>query len=137
MQLNVLNLLEEVVSENIKANSLDFSPKLEIGRQGFKITVGKLPSRITVYNRLVFEDGKVTSRHYQAARNYWYSLMKKALEDYNRGPIDPALICILYYMPKNSDVGNFISKFIIDGLMYFGGIAPDDNVEHVKAISEV
>jgi hypothetical protein len=135
MQLDLISLLEKVEDKDVVISSANFTPKLDVLKNGIKITVGELPSRVRVYDRFFFENGELTSRHYQEVRNYWYSLMRKVLQGYQGKPIDPALIYIQYYMPKGADVGNHLSKFIIDGIMYAGGIV-EDNVQHLKVISE-
>ncbi len=47
------------------------------------------------------------------------------------GRIDPAIVYLVYYVPWMCDVSNFTGKMIIDGLMYYGAIATDDNLENV------
>ncbi len=97
---------------------------------GFRITVPEFPPRTAINKNLVLHRGE----GYRKARNWWYELIRRALKEYAGPRIDPALVYIVYYVPRKCDVDNFIEKFVLDGLMYAGGIAIDDNLEHVPIL---
>ena len=68
---------------------------------------------------------------HKKARDIIYSLIGSAVKGYKGERIDPAIVHIVYYVPRICDVGNFVGKMIVDSLMYSGAIGKDDNLEHV------
>ncbi|MDK2836747.1 MAG: hypothetical protein PWP21_1524 [Thermosediminibacterales bacterium] len=136
IQLQLEELKERFEENELKYLDIDTSPKLETIPNGLKITLPEYPPKTTIYNKVQFKDGVFMSRAYINVRNRWYSLIKKALKDYNGPRIDPAFVYIIYYVPGKCDADNFTTKFIIDGLMYAGAIAMDDNFKHVPDIAQ-
>ena len=96
-----------------------------------KITIDDYPPKVSVYERNEVIDGRIVSKTYKKIRNRIYSLVGSALIDYKGERIDPAIVHIVYYVPRICDVGNFLSKMIIDSLMYNGAIGNDDNLKHL------
>jgi len=76
----------------------------------------------------------MSNQAYAEVRNRWYSLIQKAMDGYEGERIAPAIVFIKYFVTKVCDPGNFVSKFILDGLMYHGAIAADDNLHDVNAV---
>mgnify|MGYP000442281406 CR=1 FL=1 len=134
-QVKLAELAEQLVSTPTGHDDKEVVPEFEAVNEGIKITVPEFPPRVAVFDRTVFENGKPSVRAYMIARDRWYLLIRKALEGYEGESIDPALVYIIYYVPRLCDVGNFVEKFIIDGLMYAGAIAEDDNLKHVHVIA--
>jgi len=136
IQLQLEKLKEKFEKNELKRLNIDISPKLEIIPNGLKISLPEHPPKITIYSKVQFKNGTFSSDAYIEVRNRWYSLIKKALEGYNGPGIKPALVYIIYYVPGKCDADNFTTKFIIDGLMYAGAIAKDDNYEYVPDIAQ-
>ena len=124
-----LELLEEV-------DTGDSTVKLETNQNGVKLTVDVVAPKISIYRYLTFsENGNFTNRQHKEARDFWYSIIKKALAGQVAEPIKPAIVYIRYYLDKNCDVGNFLSKFIQDGLVY-NGVLEDDDLGNVTLLAE-
>ncbi|ACB83975.1 hypothetical protein [Natranaerobius thermophilus] len=123
-----LELLEEVETG-------DSTVKLEKNQNGVKLTVDVVAPKISIYKFQTFENGNFTNRQHKEVRDYWYSIIKRALAGQNLDPIKPAIVYIRYYLDKNCDVGNFLSKFIQDGLVY-NGVLEDDDLNNVTLLSE-
>lgn len=130
-QIALGELIRKMKFEDVKIEDIDLVPKHEIVNGVLKLIVPEYPPKINVFHKLEIVDGTVVSNLYQEARNRWYSLIFKALEGYDGGRIDPAIVYMVYYVPWICDVGNFVGKMIVDGLMYAGAIGVDDNLEHV------
>lgn len=106
----------------------------EVLTNGVKIVIfDEFPPKTSVYDRLTIKAGKLTNYAYAEARDRWYGLIKQALARHKGGRIVPAIVYIKYFVPKICDTGNFISKFIVDAIMYNGAIA-DDNIANVSAV---
>lgn len=131
IQLQLEKLKEEFEEDELKRLNIDITPKFETIPNGLKITLPEYPPKITIYSRVQFKNGTLSSEAYAEVRNRWYNLVKRALKDYDGPGISPALIYIIYYVPGKCDADNFTTKFIIDGLMYAGAIAKDDNCKYL------
>ena len=133
LQARLANYLDKLEINIIKGCNSRTS--LEIIPNGIRIVVlDEFPPKTSVYDRITLKNGILTNYAYAEARNRWYSLIKQAVAEYTGERIAPAIIYIKYYVPKICDAGNFLSKFIIDGLMYNGAIAIDDNLDNVNAV---
>jgi len=130
-QIEIVKLMEKQELEKLKLGDGNPNAKHEMIGDVLKITIPEYPPKLSIYQKIEFVDGKIASSAYQKARSRWYSIIQQALKNYKGGRIDPAIIYIVYYVPRICDVGNFVSKMIIDGLMYAGAIAKDDNLKHV------
>ena len=123
-----LELLEEIDASEYKAT-------LDKGKGGLKISVNEVPPHIGVYRHITMEDGNFVNRQYKEVRNLWYSLIKKATKSQDIRPISPGIVYIRYYLINNCDVGNFVSKFILDALVYTN-ILPDDDLNNLDIVAE-
>lgn len=123
-----LELLEEV-------DFGDSTVELETNSNGIKLTVDAIPPKVSIYRYVTFENGNFTNRQHKEARDFWYSIIKRAFQGKNIKPIKPAVVYIRYYLDKNCDVGNFLSKFIQDGLVY-NGVLEDDDLGNVTLLAE-
>lgn len=130
-QIEITNLIEKEKRKNLELEDVNSEAKHEMIGDILKLTIPEYPPKINVFHRIEVVDGSIVGNAYQSARNRWYSLVRKALKGYEGGRIDPAIVYLVYYVPWMCDVSNFVGKIIIDGLMYFGAIAADDNLEHV------
>lgn len=131
LQLELTNLIEKTKLEDLRLIDIDCEPRYEIVNGVLKLIIPEYAPRINVLHKVEIVDGNIINGVYQEVRNRWYSLIHKALENYEGGRIDPSIVYIVYYVPWVCDVSNFVGKMIIDGLMYTGVIGIDDNLKHV------
>ena len=139
LQARLANHLEKM---DFTATSSNLDIEAHVARKiipgGIKITIpDDYPPKTSVYNRVTIKNGKLNNEAYAQARDRWYSLIQKAMGGYDGERISPAIVLIKYYVPQVCDTGNFISKFILDGLMYNGAIAKDDNLYQVNAVVQL
>jgi len=135
LQARLSNLLEKLEFQTINQQEVNARTFLEIIPGGVKITIfDEYPPKVSVYDRVSLTNGKLNNYAYAEARNRWYSLLKRATEGYEGDRIVPCFVYIVYFVPYLCDVGNFINKFILDGLMYYGPAPLDDNFENVNAV---
>lgn len=133
-QVELVKLIENIELESLELEPIEYTPKLEVIEGVLKITIPEYPPKVSIFDRAEVVNGSISSKVYQKARNRWYSLIHKALKDYKGERIDPAIVYIVYYVPRICDVSNFIGKIIVDGLMYAKAIAKDDNLEKVPVL---
>jgi hypothetical protein len=133
-QIGTLELMEKLAA----AQEIDIgeTPIHKVMPSGVLIIIPEFPPRVDVFSRTEIRDGKIYSRTYRAARDRWRSLIKKAVEGYEGPRIEPALVHIIYFVPKRCDISNFIDKFIVDGLMDYGVTGIDDSYEEVSYIGK-
>ncbi len=125
-QIRITELIEEKRVEKLNENM-----GCEVVGDVLKITIDDYPPKISVYERNEIVDGRIVSNTHKKTRDRIYSLVGSAVRSYKGERIDPAIVHIVYYVPRICDVGNFVGKMIVDGLMYSGAIGKDDNLEHV------
>lgn len=130
-QVQISNLMKEIIDKNPNLRDVESEVKREVIDDILKITIKEYPPKIDVFRRIEVINGSVIDNAYQEVRDRWYSLIRKAMKGYEGGRIDPAIVYLVYYVPWMCDVSNFTGKMIIDGLMYYGAIATDDNLENV------
>ena len=130
-QVQIGNLMKEIIDKNPNLRDVESEVKREVIDDILKITIKEYPPKIDVFRRIEVINGSVIDNAYQEVRDRWYSLIRKAMKGYEGGRIDPAIVYLVYYVPWMCDVSNFTGKMIIDGLMYYGAIATDDNLENV------
>ena len=130
-QVQISNLMKEIIDKNPNLRDVNSEVKREVIDDILKITIKEYPPKIDVFRRIEVINGSVIDNAYQEVRDRWYSLIRKAMKGYEGGRIDPAIVYLVYYVPWMCDVSNFTGKMIIDGLMYYGAIATDDNLENV------
>ncbi len=132
-QIGLSELIEKLAAAQVKPVDI-VTPSHKITPGGILIIIPEYPPKVDVISKTEIRDGKLNSRTYQAARNRWKGLIRKAVEGYEGPRIEPALVFITYYVPKRCDISNFIHKFIVDGLMDYRVTAVDDNDEKVSSI---
>ena len=130
-QVQISSLMKEIIDKNPSLKDVESEAKREVIDDILKITIKEYPPKIDVFRRIVIVDGSVIDNAYKEVRDRWYSLIREAMKGYEGERIDPAIVYLVYYVPWICDVSNFTGKIIIDGLMYYGAIATDDNLEHV------
>lgn len=130
-QVQISNLMKEIIDKNPNLRDVESEVKREVIDDILKITIKEYPPKIDVFRRIEVINGSVIDNAYQEVRDRWYSLIRKAMKGYEGGRVDPAIVYLVYYVPWMCDVSNFTGKMIIDGLMYYGAIATDDNLENV------
>lgn len=130
-QVQISNLMKEIIDKNPNLRDVESEVKRKVIDDILKITIKEYPPKIDVFRRIEVINGSVIDNAYQEVRDRWYSLIRKAMKGYEGGRIDPAIVYLVYYVPWMCDVSNFTGKMIIDGLMYYGAIATDDNLENV------
>lgn len=130
-QVQIGNLMKEIIDKNPNLRDVESEVKREVIDDILKITIKEYPPKIDVFRRIEVINGSVIDNAYQEVRDRWYSLIRKAMKGYEGGRVDPAIVYLVYYVPWMCDVSNFTGKMIIDGLMYYGAIATDDNLENV------
>lgn len=130
-QVQISNLMKEIIDKNPNLRDVESEVKREVIDDILKITIKEYPPKIDVFRRIEVINGSVIDNAYQEVRDRWYSLIRKAMKGYEGGRIDPTIVYLVYYVPWMCDVSNFTGKMIIDGLMYYGAIATDDNLENV------
>ena len=130
-QMRITELIEEKSMEDLEVEELNENMGCEVVGDVLKITIDDYPPKISVYDRNEIVDGRIVSNTHKKTRDRIYSLVGSAVRSYKGERIDPAIVHIVYYVPRICDVGNFVGKMIVDGLMYSGAIGKDDNLEHV------
>ena len=130
-QVQIGNLMKEIIDKNPNLRDVESEVKREVIDDILKITIKEYPPKIDVFRRIEVINGSVIDNAYQEVRDRWYSLIRKAMKGYEGERVDPAIVYLVYYVPWMCDVSNFTGKMIIDGLMYYGAIATDDNLENV------
>ena len=130
-QVQISNLMKEIIDKYPNLRDVESEVKREVIDDILKITIKEYPPKIDVFRRIEVINGSVIDNAYQEVRDRWYCLIRKAMKGYEGGRIDPAIVYLVYYVPWMCDVSNFTGKMIIDGLMYYGAIATDDNLENV------
>ncbi len=130
-QVQISNLMKEIIDKYPNLRDVESEVKREVIDDILKITIKEYPPKIDVFRRIEVINGSVIDNAYQEVRDRWYSLIRKAMKGYEGGRVDPAIVYLVYYVPWMCDVSNFTGKMIIDGLMYYGAIATDDNLENV------
>lgn len=136
LQARLANHLDKLELETINNHEeVNGRTSLEIITNGVRITISdEFPPKTSVYDRVTVKNGMLTNHAYAEARNRWYGLIKQAVAGYEGERIVPAIVYVKYYVQKLCDTGNFISKAILDGMMFHGPIAIDDNLENVNAV---
>lgn len=139
LQVKLANHLEELDFFATSGNlDIEADVAREIIPEGIKITIrDDYPPKTSIYNRVTIKNGKLNNEAYAQARDRWYSLIQKVMAGYDGERISPAIVFIKYYVPQVCDTGNFVSKFVLDGLMYNGAIAKDDNLYQVNAVVQL
>ena len=133
-QIELSKIIEEKEKENLTKEDIDYNLRHEVIEGVLRVIVPEYPPKVSVYFRNELVNGSLNSTAYQKTRNRWYSIIHKALEDYEGERIDPAIVYMIFYVPRICDTDNFIGKMIVDGLMYAGAIGKDDNLEHVPVV---
>lgn len=135
LQARLANQIDQLELQTIQDRKANGRTSLEVIPNGVKITLlDEFPPKTSMYDRVTIRNGRLTNHAYAEVRNRWYSLIKQAVAEYQGERIVPAIIYIKYFVSKICDTGNFISKFILDGMMYNGPIALDDNFKNVNAV---
>ncbi len=130
-QIRVSELIDEKRMEDLEVEELNEGMGCEMVGEVLKITIDDYPPKVNAYERNEIVDGKIVSNTHKKARDRIYSLIGSAVRGYKGERIDPAIVHIVYYVPRICDVGNFVGKMIVDSLMYSGAIGKDDNLEHL------
>lgn len=130
-QIELSKIIEEKEKENLTKEDIDYNLRHEVIEGVLRVIIPEYPPKVSVYFRNELVNGSLNSTAYQKTRNRRYSIIHKALEDYEGERIDPAIVYMIFYVPRICDTDNFIGKMIVDGLMYAGAIAKDDNLKHV------
>lgn len=138
VQLGLDELLPSEESTCIPTKS---TPKFEVfnyppetENTGYKITVKEFLPRVSIFSKVSFKKHQIDRTAYKKARNYWYSLIRRAVKDYGIQRITPAVIYIAFYVPAPCNIDNFTEKIIIDGLMYAKVIGVDGNSDHLTGL---
>ena len=135
LQVRKANVLQSMDTLTIQPYELCRAPFCEVIPGGVKISLeDEYPPKYSVYDKVFIKDGIMTNLAYAEARNRWFSQIKSAMESYRGERIIPAIVYLKFFVPRRCDAGNFIVKFIIDALMYYGPIANDDNLENLSAV---
>lgn len=135
LQARLSAFLEKLELTQLPLFEVNAYPAVDVLPDGVKITIpNEYPPKTAIYDRIALKDGKITTYAYAEARNRWFGLIRKAAEGYKGPRIAPSIVYITYFVPVLCDVTNFTAKFIVDGLMYHGFTAQDDNLEKVNAV---
>lgn len=135
VQARLSSYLGKIERRQIQIPDIDTGPEVKISEGWVRITIpDEYPPKTSVYSRITLKNGKISTYGYADARDRWFALLKKAAGKYQGPRIDPAVVYVIYYTPVVCDVTNFTVKFIVDGLMYYGFIACDDNLQNLHAV---